>query len=78
MDGVRSAGGTLLLHAEQGFGDTIQFVRYAAHDQETKRSSYRLVECQRPLAKLLAACPGIDRLVRRGTNGHGLTYTRPS
>jgi len=57
---------TLLLHAEQGFGDTIQFVRYAAVVKRQNPDATVIVECQRPLAKLLAACPGIDQLVAQG------------
>jgi tetratricopeptide (TPR) repeat protein len=57
---------TILLHAEQGFGDTIQFVRYAAVVKRQNPDTTVLVECQRPLAKLLAACPGIDHLAAQG------------
>jgi len=57
-------GGTILLHAEQGIGDTIQFVRYAA---EIKRlGATVLLACARPLFSLLSTCPGIDRLIGQG------------
>jgi tetratricopeptide (TPR) repeat protein len=44
-------GKTILLHAEQGLGDTIQFVRYAALVKE--RGGTVVVECQPALVKLL-------------------------
>ena len=55
------AGRTILLHCEQGLGDTLQFIRYAPLVK--KRAGTLIVACQKPLVKLLAACPGIDRLV---------------
>ncbi len=57
-DGTRQPGATLLLHAEQGFGDTIQFVRYAAPARE--RVGRVVLACQRPLVPLLAEAPGVD------------------
>src|SRR5262245_39234268 len=57
-------GKTILLHAEQGLGDTIQFVRYAALVKE--RGATVVVEVQPALVRLLARCPGIDRLVGYG------------
>ncbi len=63
-DGSPLAGRPILLHAEQGLGDTIQFIRYAPLVKE--RGGYVIVECQEPLAPLLATCPGIDRIVARG------------
>ena len=56
--GERMAGGTLLLHAEQGFGDTLQLVRYAALAAE--RCKAVVVECQAQLKRLLAATPGVS------------------
>jgi tetratricopeptide (TPR) repeat protein len=58
------AGRTILLHAELGLGDTIQFCRYAT---EVAKSGARVVlEAQAPLLPLLATLEGIDRLVARG------------
>ncbi len=49
-------GKTILLHAEQGFGDTIQFVRYAALVAE-RGAAKVVIEVQR---ELVAACsPGL-------------------
>jgi hypothetical protein len=54
-----------LLIAEQGLGDTIQFVRYAPLVK--KLGSTVLVECQKPLLNLLATCPGVDERISKGT-----------
>jgi tetratricopeptide (TPR) repeat protein len=62
--GLPLKGRTILLHAEQGLGDTIQFIRYAPL---VKQAGARvLVECQKPLVRLLAGCPGVDELIGRG------------
>ena len=46
----RISGKTLLLHAEGGFGDTIQFIRYAKlFDEDVKL----IIQCQKPLAELI-------------------------
>jgi tetratricopeptide (TPR) repeat protein len=63
-DGKPLAGKTILLYAEQGLGDAIQFVRYAPLVK--RRGGMVIVECREPLLSLLAACPGIDRVVQRG------------
>ncbi len=57
-------GRTILLFAEQGLGDTLQFVRYAADVKA--RGGTVIVECQPPLEKILAICPGIDQRVVSG------------
>ena len=63
-DGGDLAGRTILLHAEQGFGDTIQFVRYAALVAE--RGGTVLVECQPELKRLLHTAPGVSGTFARG------------
>ncbi len=58
------AGRTLLLHAEQGFGDTVQFVRYApllAH-----RGARVVIEAQAPLVPLLRSLQGVAEVVPMG------------
>ena len=62
--GEPAAGRTLLIHAEQGFGDTIQFCRYAPLAAE--RGLRVVVEVQKPLVRLLGCLPGVDRVF-----GHG-------
>ncbi len=63
-DGTRLNGQRLLLHAEQGVGDTFQFLRYAASAKA--RGARVIVECQANLTRLLARSPGIDLLFCRG------------
>ncbi|MSP90043.1 MAG: tetratricopeptide repeat protein [Alphaproteobacteria bacterium] len=55
---------TILLHAEQGLGDTIQFIRYAP--QVRRRCGRVVLQCQPELIRLLQGYPGIDALVRNG------------
>ena len=63
-DGQPLQGRTILLHAEQGLGDTIQFIRYAPLVKQAGATV--LVECQQPLVRLLAGCRGVDALIGRG------------
>ena len=63
-DGQPLEGRTILLHAEQGFGDTIQFVRYVALVKQ--RGGTVIVECPKPLVSLLKSCAGIDRVLGEG------------
>jgi Flp pilus assembly protein TadD len=60
-DGYPLAGQTILLHAEQGLGDTLQFIRFAPLVRE--RGLSVLVLCPESLVRLLASCPGIDRVL---------------
>jgi tetratricopeptide (TPR) repeat protein len=62
-DGSPLNGRTILLRAEQGFGDTIQFVRYAGLVQQ--RGGRVLVEVQPRLRSLVATCPSIEQVVCR-------------
>ena len=58
------AGATILLHAEQGFGDTIQFIRYAPL---LARSGARVVlECPVELTELLRDSEGVAEIVAHG------------
>ena len=61
-DGDPLDGKTILLHHEQGLGDTIQFVRYASILKQHGAGRV-VVKTQKPLMKLLAACDAIDELV---------------
>jgi tetratricopeptide (TPR) repeat protein len=53
----------LLLHAEQGFGDTLQFCRYIPL---VAGGATVVVEVQQPLRRLLSTMPGIARVVAQG------------
>lgn len=62
--GQNISGKTILLYAEQGLGDTIQFVRYAS--MVKNQGAYVIVACQKPVAKLLTNISGIDQLITEG------------
>ncbi len=57
-------GRTILLHAEQGLGDTLQFVRYASLAAE--RGAIVLLEVQPALKSLLTGFPGVQSIFARG------------
>jgi len=60
-DGSPLNGKTILVHAEQGFGDTIQFVRYLQMIQSL--GGHVIFECQKELIRLLKNCAGIDEII---------------
>jgi tetratricopeptide (TPR) repeat protein len=63
-DGSSLVDRRILVRAEQGTGDTMQFVRYAPLLK--KLGGHVIVEAQTHLISLLRTCPGIDHLVGRG------------
>jgi Tfp pilus assembly protein PilF len=63
-DGGPLNGKVILLHAEQGLGDTVQFIRYAPLVKE--RGGRVVVVCPDLLTQLLARSPGVDRVVASG------------
>ena len=63
-DGSDLQGRSILLHAEQGLGDTIQFIRYAPLVRQ--RGGRVFVVCQPELKRLLQSAPGIDVLAASG------------
>src|SRR6202022_2820373 len=62
-DGQPLAGRTILLHAEQGLGDTLQFVRFAP--QVKALGGRVLLECQPELIRVLNGVSGVDELFVR-------------
>lgn len=63
-DGSSLAGKTILVHFEQGLGDSFQYIRYMP---VLKAMGARVVfECQPILKRVLSSAPGVDELV-----GHG-------
>jgi len=60
-DGGPLDGRTILLHNEQGFGDTIQFVRYLP--EVIRRGGKIILACQRELFSLLESMPQIHQCV---------------
>lgn len=63
-DGGDPAGRTLLLWSEQGFGDTLQFVRYAP--LAARRGARVILEVQPALVSLLDGMEGVDKVVPVG------------
>ncbi|OQA34032.1 MAG: TPR repeat-containing protein YrrB [Betaproteobacteria bacterium ADurb.Bin341] len=63
-DGQPMPKGTLFLHAEQGLGDTMQFVRYAP--LAARLCGRLVVECQPPLKTLIENMPGIAQTYSQG------------
>lgn len=58
------AGRVILLHAEQGLGDTIQFCRYAAKVREL--GARVILEVQAPLVGPMRRLEGVDQVLARG------------
>jgi tetratricopeptide (TPR) repeat protein len=58
-------GKTILLHAEQGSGDTIQFVRYAPL-LAARGATKILLEVQRELVRLMSPTSGVAAVIARG------------
>ena len=58
------AGKTILVHAEQGFGDTLHFCRYATLVAE--RGATVLLEAQPELANLMRTVKGVAKVIPRG------------
>jgi tetratricopeptide (TPR) repeat protein len=63
-DGGPLDGRTLLIHAEQGFGDSIQFIRYATLAAE--RGGQVIVEAPEALLEVFFTVKGINQLVPQG------------
>lgn len=63
-NGTDFSGQTLLLHHEQGFGDSLQFIRFAP--QVKAKGGTVIVECQPELARLFETVDGIDTVIPAG------------
>ena len=74
-DGPALSGKQVLLTAEQGQGDTLQFVRYARLLSE--RGARVQLEVQAPLVALLSAMPGIAGVIAQGSPLPTVDYTCP-
>ncbi len=64
-NGFPLAGRRILLITEQGFGDTMQFVRFAPLLKRQGAGAV-ILECPEKLVKLLSRTAGIDQLVPQG------------
>jgi len=65
-NGGELAGKTILLHAEQGLGDSLQFVRFAPLVKQ-RGGARVLVYSPSPLVRLIARCPSVDGVVSIGS-----------
>jgi len=65
-DGSDPRGKVILVHCEGGFGNIIQFLRFASHLKG--RGARVILECPRPLMRLVTNVEGIDRIVEQGTS----------
>ncbi|MBC8106686.1 MAG: tetratricopeptide repeat protein, partial [Anaerolineae bacterium] len=63
-DGSDPRGRTVLIHTEQGFGDTLQFLRYVPMLAE--RGATVIVEANYSLIKLAARVKGVARVISAG------------
>jgi tetratricopeptide (TPR) repeat protein len=68
-------GKAILLHAEQGFGDTLQFIRYAA--LVAARGATVYLEVPRPLKSLAASCAGVAAVFASGETLPPFDYQCP-
>jgi tetratricopeptide (TPR) repeat protein len=57
-------GKTILLHSEQGFGDSIQFCRYVP--RIAARGARVLLEVERPLQRLMRGLAGVAEVIVKG------------
>jgi tetratricopeptide (TPR) repeat protein len=62
--GEDGQGRTLLIHAEQGLGDTLQFCRFVPW--VAARGLAVVLEVPRPLLRLCATLPGVEAIVAAG------------
>jgi|GEM_PF-23329 len=63
-DGSARDGQTVLLYAEQGFGDMLQFIRYAPLVKQ--RTAKVVLACPQNMMPILSSCEGIDQLFAPG------------
>lgn len=68
-------GKILFIHAEQGLGDTLQFIRYALIAKE--RGATIIAAVQDVLIPLLSLCPHLDRVISLGDSLPHFDYHIP-
>ena len=65
-NGEQLSGKRILIVSEQGFGDNIQFIRYAKLIKE--KEAYVILECRKELVPLFKQMPEIDEIVEKKAN----------
>lgn len=73
--GERIEGRTVLLHAEQGFGDAIQYVRYVRLVSD--RGARVILECHPELRRQFDKFPGTEQVISRGQPLPDFDYHSP-
>ena len=74
--GIESINGkTILIYCEQGFGDTIQFCRYAKLLKNLGATI--ILEAQEPLVSLLSNVDGISKIIAAGEDAPDYDYAYP-
>lgn len=68
-------GDAILLHAEQGFGDTLQFIRYVP--LVAGRGGRVILEVQPEIRRLAAGLPGVERLIVPGEKAGRVRWQCP-
>jgi tetratricopeptide (TPR) repeat protein len=63
-DGAPLSGKTILVHAEQGLGDALQFARYLP--MVHRRGGKVIFECHPPLYNLIKGMAGVEHVIRIG------------
>ena len=70
------AAKTLLIHAEQGLGDTLQMLRYSPLAAD--RGARVIVECQPELIRIAASAPGVTQVLARGEDLPAFDFEIPT
>ncbi len=63
-DGSPLNGQKILIYGDHGLGDTLQFIRYAPLVRD--RGGRVVVTVRKPLARVLASCPGVEMVIPEG------------
>jgi len=68
-------GATVLVQAEQGLGDTIQFARYVG--LLAAKDLHVTLECPAPLVRLMRSLDGVTQVIEQGTRSSGHDFQIP-
>ncbi|HET9285694.1 MAG TPA: tetratricopeptide repeat-containing glycosyltransferase family protein [Candidatus Angelobacter sp.] len=75
-EGENLNGKTLFIYAEQGHGDTLNFIRYVT-EVKKKYNCYVIVEVRQPLFRLVSTVKGIDKVIHYGDKLPEADYCTP-